>query len=153
MIKDFKMKEIASNLRKSIIDSISPLIVNGVTIPIQDERLNPNTTPASFEGSQAYVIISDQNEAETTDNKCGVRQSANITIDIVTKYPLNGGGKKACEDISNVIQLIIDRFIIIPGWQILNVRKEFSRNIIEQGQTLTAYRKLISYTFDCFEME
>ena len=145
------MKEIASNLRKSIIDSISPLIVNGVTIPIFDERFNPNATAASFEGSQAYVIISDQNEAETTDNKCGVRQSANITIDIVTKYPLNGGGKKACEDISNVIQLIIDRFIIIPGWQVLNVRKEFSRNIVEQGNTLTAYRKLISYTFDCFE--
>jgi hypothetical protein len=145
------MKEIASSLRKSIIDSISPLIVQGTTIPIFDERVNPNTQLASFQGSQAYVIISDQTETETTDNKCGVRQSANITVDIVTKYPLNGGGKKACEDISNVIQLIIDRFIIIPGWQVLNVRKEFSRNIVEQGQTLTAYRKLISYTLDVFE--
>jgi hypothetical protein len=145
------MKEIASSLRKSIIDSISPLIVQGTTIPIFDETVNPNTQLASFQGSQAYIIISGQIETETTDNKCGVRQSANITVDIVTKYPLNGGGKKACEDISNVIQLIIDRFLIIPGWQVLNVRKEFSRNIIEQGQTLTAYRKLISYTFDVFE--
>ena len=145
------MKEIASSLRKSIIDSISPLIVQGTTIPIFDERVNPNTQLASFQGSQAYVIISDQTEVETTSDKCGVRQSANITVDIVTKYPLNGGGKKACEDISAVIQLIIDRFIIIPGWQVLNVRKEFSRNIVEQGQTLTAYRKLISYTFDVFE--
>jgi hypothetical protein len=145
------MKEIASSLRKSIIDSITPLIVQGTTIPIFDERVNPNTQLANFQGSQAYVIISDQAETETTDNKCGVRQSVNITVDIVTKYPLNGGGKKACEDISNVIQLIIDRFILIPGWQVLNVRKEFSRNIVEQGQTLTAYRKLISYTFDVFE--
>jgi hypothetical protein len=145
------MKEIASNLRKAIIDSISPLIVQGTTIPIFDEMVNPNSQLASFSGSQAYVLIREQNETETTDNKCGVRQSANITVDIVTKYPLNGGGKKACEDISNVIQLIIDRFIIITGWQVLNVRKEFSRNLIEQGQTLTAYRKLINYTFDVFE--
>jgi hypothetical protein len=145
------MKEIASNLRKAIIDSISPLIVQGTTIPIFDEMVNPNAQLASFSGSQAYVLIREQNETESTSDKCGVRQSANITIDIVTKYPLNGGGKKACEDISNVIQLIIDRFIIITGWQVLNVRKEFSRNIVEQGQTLTAYRKLISYTFDVFE--
>jgi hypothetical protein len=41
-------KEVASDLRKAVIDAITPLVVGGVTIPVKDSFLNPTVTPANY---------------------------------------------------------------------------------------------------------
>jgi hypothetical protein len=148
------MKEVASELRKAVLDAVTPLVVNGVTIPVTDGFFTPTEDAANYAGAICYVIISDQDEAETTNNDCSRRQNARLTFDVVTKFPMGFGGKKASEDISNEIQeaVTIGNISIDSDWQILNIRKDFSRTIIEQGTSQMAYRKLISYTFDIFEV-
>jgi hypothetical protein len=148
------MKEVSSELRKAVIEAITPLTVAGVTIPVRDTFFPPTANPATYQNGQCYVLITDQDEAETTNNDCSTRQNVRLTIDIVTKFPTGNGGKKASEDISNAIQqaVILGSINLPADWQILNIRKDFSRTIIEQGSTQVAYRKLISYTFDVFEV-
>lgn len=146
------MKEVASELRKAVLDAISPLVVNGVTIPVTDSFFTPTEDVTNYAGAICYVIISDQDESETTNNDCSTRQNTRLTFDVVTKFPSGFGGKKASEDISNEIQeaVTLGNIAIDSDWQILNIRKDFSRTIIEQGTSQIAYRKLISYTFDIF---
>lgn len=147
------MKEVASELRKAVLDAVTPLVVNGVTIPVTDGFFTPTEDGANYAGAICYVVITDQDEAETTNNDCSTRQNARLTFDVVTKFPMGFGGKKASEDISNEIQeaVTLQNIAIDSDWQILNIRKDFSRTIIEQGTSQMAYRKLISYTFDIFE--
>lgn len=148
------MKEVSGELRKAVIDAITPLTLAGVTIPVRDTFFPPTATEASYLSGTAYVLITDQDEAETTNNDCSTRQNVRLTIDIVTKFPTGFGGKKASENISSVIQqaITLDNISIPSDWQIINIRKDFSRTLIEQGQSQMAYRKLISYTFDVFEV-
>lgn len=148
------MKEISTNIRTAILAEISPLIVNGVTIPVFDTFLPPTVAPASFMGGQAYVLITDQNEAETTNNDCSIRQTASINISIITKFPQGSGGKKASETISNVIQLAItkDNLTFPADLQLINLRKAFSRVQIEQGTSQIGYQKIIGYSLDIFQV-
>ena len=148
------MIEIATEIRKAIIAEISPLTLSGVTIPIYDTELPPGINPANYLGSQAYVLITDQNEAETTNNDCSIRQTASVTINIITKFPQGSGGKKASEIISNVIQQAItkENLSLPAGIQLLNLRKAFSRVQIEQGSSQIGYQKIIGYNLDIFQV-
>lgn len=148
------MREIATNIRTAILAEISPLVVSGVTIPVYDTFLPPTVAPATFMGGQAYVLITDQNEAETTNNDCSIRQTATVSINIITKFPQGSGGKKASETISNVIQLaIIKENLTLPAdLQLINISKSFSRVQIEQGSSQIGYQKIIGYTLDIFQV-
>lgn len=148
------MIEIATEIRKAIIAEISPLTLSGVTIPVYDTELPPGINPANYLGSQAYVLITDQNEAETTNNDCSIRQTASVTINIITKFPQGSGGKKASETISNVIQQAItkENLTLPAGLQLLNLRKEFSRIQIETGSSQIGYQKIIGYNLDIFQV-
>jgi len=148
------MIEIATEIRKAIIAEISPLTLSGVTIPVYDTELPPGINPANYLGSQAYVLITDQNEAETTNNDCSIRQTASVTINIINKFPQGSGGKKASETISNVIQQAItkENLSLPAGIQLLNLRKAFSRVQIEQGSSQIGYQKIIGYNLDIFQV-
>lgn len=148
------MREIATDIRKAIIAEISPLVVDGVTIPVYDTFLPSGVSAVNFMSGQAYVLITDQNEAETTNNDCSTRQTASVTINIITKFPQGSGGKKASETISNVIQqAIIKENLTLPAdLQLINLRKAFSRVQIEQGSSQIGYQKIIGYTFDIFQV-
>jgi hypothetical protein len=143
--------EISHLLRLAIIQTINPLVVEGVTIPIFDERVNPAETIPELLNGISYVLIRDQQEVETTNDKCAFRQNALITLDCVVKYPVNVGSKLASELISCEIQSRINRQVPIPGWQVLVVRRVNATSIVEQGQTQTAYRKLITFQFDVYK--
>ena len=148
------MREIATNIRTAILAEISPLVISGVTIPVYDTFLPPTVAPATFMGGQGYVLITDQNEAETTNNDCSIRQSATVSINIITKFPQGSGGKKASETISNVIQqaLTIDNLVLPADLQLINLTKSFSRTQIEQGTSQIGYQKIIGYTLDIFQV-
>jgi hypothetical protein len=146
-------KEVASDLRKAVIDAITPLVVGGVTIPVKDSFLNPTVTPANYLGGQAYVLITDQSDTEVIGNRCSPRQTVNLTIDIVTKFPMGASGKLASENIASSIRPMVTKPIIaMPSeWLIVDI-KSFSQSIIEQGTTQVAYRKLLRYSFDIWQV-
>jgi hypothetical protein len=146
-------KEVASDLRKAVIDAITPLVVGGVTIPVKDSFLNPTVTPANYLGGQAYVLITDQSDTEVIGNRCSPRQTVNLTIDIVTKFPMGASGKLASENIASSIRPMVTKPIIaMPSeWLIVDI-KSFSQSIIEQGTTQMAYRKLLRYSFDIWQV-
>jgi hypothetical protein len=148
------MREISTDIRISVIDAITPLVLSGVTIPVHDTELPSTINPAVYLGSQAYVLITDQNEAETTNNDCSIRQNAVFQINIITKFPQGSGGKKLSENISNAIQLKMNLTDInLPNdLQAINIRKNFSRVQIEQGSSQIAYQKILSYTLDVFQV-
>jgi hypothetical protein len=146
-------KEVASDLRKAVIDAITPLVVGGVTIPVKDSFLNPTVTPANYLGGQAYVLITDQSDTEVIGNRCSPRQTVNLTIDIVTKFPMGASGKLASENIASSIRPMVTKPIIaMPSeWLIVDI-KSFSQSIIEQGTSQIAYRKLLRYSFDIWQV-
>jgi len=148
------MREIATDIRIAVIDAISPLVVSSVTLPVHDTELPPAINPANFYGSPAYVLITDQNETETTNNDCSIRQNVTFQINIVTKFAQGNGGKKFSETISNAIQLKMNLTdIVLPGdLQAISIRKNFSRSQIEQGSSQIAYQKILSYTLDIFQV-
>ena len=148
------MREIATDIRIAIIDAITPLVLSGVTIPVRDTQLPPTINPANYQGSAAYVLITDQNETETTNNDCDIRQNATFQISIITKFPQGNGGKKLSENISNAIQQKMNlNDIVLPGdLQAINIRKNFSRVQVEQGSSQIAYQKILSYTLDIFQV-
>jgi hypothetical protein len=148
------MREISTDIRVAVIDAITPLVVGGVTIPVHDTELPSTINPAVYLGSQAYVLISDQNEVETTNNDCSIRQNAVIQVSIVTKFPQGSGGKKASENISNLIQqnMLVSNLDLPADLQAINLRKNFSRVQIEQGSSQIGYQKIISYTLDVFQV-
>jgi len=148
------MREIATDIRIAVINAITPLTLSGVTLPVYDTELPPTINPANYVNSAAYVLITDQNEAETTNNDCSIRQNATIQISIVTKFPQGSGGKKLSENISNAIQLkmTLDYLTFPNDLQVLEIRKNFSRTQIEQGSSQIAYQKILSYTLDIFQV-
>ena len=148
------MRDIATDIRKAVIAAISPLTLSGVTLPVYDTELPPSITPANYQGSAAFVLITDQNEAETTNNDCSIRQNATFQINIVTKFAQGNGGKLLSENISNAIQLKMNLDdLVLPGdLQAVNIRKNFSRVQIEQGSSQIAYQKILSYTLDIFQV-
>jgi len=148
------MREISTDIRVAIINAISPLTLSGTIIPVHDTELPVSIVPAIYLGSQAYVLITDQNETETTNNDCTIRQNATFQINIVTKFPQGNGGRKVSENISNVIQqkMTLD-YLTLPGdLQAINITKNFSRTQIEQGSSQIAYQKILSYTLDIFQV-
>jgi hypothetical protein len=148
------MREIATDIRIAVINAITPLTLSGVTLPVYDTELPPTINPANYVNSAAYVLITDQNEAETTNNDCSIRQNATVQINIVTKFPQGSGGKKLSENISNAIQLkmTLDYLTFAGDLQVLEIRKNFSRTQIEQGSSQIAYQKILSYTLDIFQV-
>jgi len=146
------MREISTDIRVAIINAISPLTLSGTIIPVHDTELPVSIAPAIYLGSQAYVLITEQNESETTNNDCSIRQSATFQISIVTKFPQGNGGKKLSENISNAIQLkmTLDYLTLPIDLQAISIRKNFSRTQIEQGSSQIAYQKILSYTLDIF---
>jgi hypothetical protein len=148
------MREIATDIRVAIIDAITPLTLSGKIIPVHDTELPVGIEPAYYLNSRAYVLITDQNETETTNNDCDIRQSATFQISIITKFPQGNGGKKVSETISDAIQLKMNLTdLVLPGdLQAVNIRKNFSRVQIEQGSSQIGYQKILSYTLDIFQV-
>lgn len=149
------MREVSHHLRKAYLDLLNPLTVEGVVIPIFDERVNPKITIPTFKGGKSYVLIRDQNEVETTNHQCSFRKTATISLDIICKYPLNVGSKLSTELISDAIQQVINTFnsqaVTFAGFQVFNTRLETSRNIVENGDTETAYRKILVFSHSIYE--
>ena len=145
------MKEISYRLRAALIQAIEPLTFNGVQIPVMDQVVNPSVPIPTVSGALAYVLINGQTNTETTDDKCGTRLDANISFDVVTKFPKGMGGSITSELIAENIMSEINRFLIIPDFKLIRVDMNFNQNLIEQATSETVFRKIVSYRFDVYE--
>jgi hypothetical protein len=153
------MKEVSHLIRKAFIDELSPFTIEGVTIPIFDNRINPQVTIPNYKGGSAYIIILDQNEVETTSNECTLDQTATITFDIVVKYPTNFGGMLASELISNQLQQAVIGFngvtltLSDSKIKIQRITKIAGNSFVENGASLTSYRKRITFSIEIYETQ
>jgi hypothetical protein len=145
------MKEVSYRLRKALADLISPVSYSGQTIPVFDSTVNPRRSIPTINNGQVYIVISSQTNTETTNDKCKIRLDANVSFDVVTKYPSGYGGNFDSEKIGEIILLAVNRTLVIPDFLLLDVKMNFNQNPIERGTSQDAYRKLISYRFDVFE--
>ena len=151
------MKEVSHLIRQSFLAELAPFTIEGVTIPIFDNLVNPQATIPTYRGSKAYIIILDQNEVETTRNECTLDQTASITFDIVTKFPINSGGMYPSELISNQLQQAVigfsgtDLTISDTKIKIQRITKLNGRSFTDLGASLTAFRKRLIFSVEIYE--
>jgi hypothetical protein len=145
------MKEISYRLRESIIDEISPLEYEGKLIPVFDQKVTDPKLIPTLNFAQVYVLLNSQTVAETTNDKCKIRLDANVSFDVVTKYPSGRGGSLLSEKIGELILEQINRALEIDSFSVLNVTMNFNQNLSEESNSQSVFRKIISYRFDVFQ--
>lgn len=144
--------DVSEALRRAYYSVLNPLVVDGVTIPVFDEFVNPQVTIPILDNASVYVVLQDQQEYEGNQNFCSYRQNCNITVRVVTKYPTNLSiGKRVSEKVSNVIQMLIKptgkthALVNGNGYSYQRVTKEVSRTLFEEANGQTAISKVIIY--------
>ena len=151
------MKEISHLLRKAFLDVLTPFTIEGVTIPIFDNIVNPEASIPLFRGIPTYMVILDQNENDIDGNDCSYLQNATITFDIVTKFQGNVISSLPSELVSNqllqtVLSLTSEQIQISDSnVNVLTTRKLLSRVLVDQGASLTAIRKRIIFESIVYE--
>lgn len=143
--------ELSYRLRSALITALNPIQVGGVTIPMFDQIVNPSATIPSLNGGQCYILINGQSNVETTNDKCQNRFDGNISFDVITKFPKGSGGAITSELIGEQILSKVNDSLAIPQFNLLRVDLNFNQNLIEQGTSESAYRKIISFRFDVFQ--
>lgn len=144
--------DVSQALRTAYFEVLTPLIVDGVEIPVFDEEVNPLVDIPILDQALCYVVIQDQQETEGVQTYCSYRQNCSLTIRIVTKYNSNQSiGKVVAEKISNVVQAKIKptgkthSLTNANGYVFQKVSKELSRTIWEHSNGTTAQSKVIIY--------
>jgi hypothetical protein len=151
------MIETSHLLRKAYLDLLNTFIIEGVTIPIFDNLVNPKITIPKYKGADSYIIVLDQNEVETSNNDCSQRTTSVISLDIVTKYPLNVGGVLASELICNKIYQLVNTledqsiYINLANVQVLGTSLINARSFTDQGLNLTIYRKRLTFQHSIYQ--
>ena len=139
------MRNTTLPLRIAYFQALTPLIVDGITIPVYDEQVPQGVNPPPFmDCIQAYVIITDQQEIETTNDKCQFRKDSNISFKVVTKFNGKTGRKLPVELINDAILTKVHSFYNIipqinPDFQISRIRLSVNVFIAEYGMTETAF--------------
>lgn len=144
--------DVSQALRTAYFKVLTPLIVDGVEIPVFDEEVNPLVDIPTLDQALCYVVIQDQQETEGIQTYCSYRQNCSLTIRIVTKYNSNQSiGKVVAEKISNVVQTKIKptgkthSLTNANGYVFQKVSKELGRTIWEHSNGTTAQSKVIIY--------
>ncbi len=135
-------------LREAYIDKLSTLEIMGESIPVYDEFMG--ATVANIGYAQAYCLVTNQT-AQDILIKTGFYNDCSITIDIVTKFPKNKGGKKLSEQIANeVLQLIrtgnTSDYPAMTNFQIVTCQVVTNQGLIEENTANTVFRKILGFT-------
>lgn len=101
-------------IRKAISTALNGMIVNALAIPTYDTRVPIGQNP------NYYVLMTSQNKDQSKQNKCEDFWTADILLDIVTKYQASGntGSRVLVDDIEDEIRnrtkvLIVENFDVI----------------------------------------
>lgn len=137
-------------LREAYISKLAGLEVSGVSIPVYDEFVG--STVANIGYAQAYCLVTNQTVQDRLI-KCGFYTDCSITVDIVTKFPKNKGGKKLSEQIANEVLSLIrtgqtSDYPTMVNFQMVTCRLEGSQAINEENTANTVFRKILIFTHD-----
>lgn len=135
-------------LREAYIDKLSTLQISSVTIPVYDEFMGANV--ASIGYATAYCLVTNQT-AQDILIKTGFYNDCSITIDIVTKFPKNKGGKKLSEQIANEVLKLIRTgnttdYPAMSNFQIVTCQLLGNQGLIEENTANTVFRKILIFT-------
>lgn len=135
-------------LREAYIDKLGTLQILGETIPVYDEFMG--ATVANIGYAQAYCLVTNQT-AQDILIKTGFYNDCSITVDVVTKFPKNKGGKKLSEQIANeVLQLIrtgsTSDYPAMTNFQIVTCQLLTNQGLIEENTANTVFRKILGFT-------
>lgn len=143
---------ISEAVRRAVLTAIGTVVVDGVTIPVFDELVNPNVTLPTIRGAKAYILIQDQQETEGQQNYCTYRQEANYTIKAVTIFNTGGvASKRVCEDIGALVESRIKptgkthALVDANGFSFQNTIKVTGRTIPEFASGTTAFSKVLIF--------
>ena len=131
------MKEVTTEVRKSYIDRIVPLEVNGQEIPVVNMVQDAKSIP--------FVVIA--TSANGAGTKCSRDWMVSTSIDIVIKTTGDWGGDKLTEDIANIIYNKIDGsrpdYDTTENFKLVTQTVEAADPIIEQYNNGRVIRKTI----------
>ena len=131
------MKEVTTEVRKSYIDRIAPLEVNGQEIPVVNMVQDAKSIP--------FVVIA--TSANGTGTKCSRDWMVSTSIDIVIKTTGDWGGDKLTEDIANIIYNKIDGsrpdYDTTANFKLVTQTVEAADPIIEQYNNGRVIKKTI----------
>lgn len=141
------MFDVSLALRRAYIEKLKDIEIGGVKIPFYDEFLG--ASPAKINYAIAYALITDQTSSDIL-LKCGFYNDVSITIDIVTKYPVNKGGKELSELISNEILKLLRTgntadYPEMEDFKIITCVKTLARGVIEENLDSTVFRKILIF--------
>lgn len=141
------MFDVTSELRRAYIEKIKDIDFFGGQIPVYDEFMGLNV--AKKDNAEFYCLITDQTASDILV-KCGFYQDVNISLDIVTKFPKNKGGKYLSEQIANAILNVIRTgwtpdYPFMTNFKIITCVKTLDRGIIEENVDNTVFRKILTF--------
>jgi hypothetical protein len=130
----------SNTYRKAYFDKLNNQlsVITGKTIPVYDKV--PDNAVAPF------VVLSNTTLTPIL-NSTGYAFSASIVIDIITRFK-SDGGKKLCDDISDLIfQKILarDNFYQDDTWNIYTSKLDSTRYIESESNGGYVIRKLITF--------
>lgn len=145
------MLEVSDSLRAAYVTLLSGLTIDGVVIPVFDERVS-GPTAQIFYGStpvECYILLHDQTETDISP-KCNFETECSIQVDINTKFPKGTGGKYLSERISNQVKQIIypSPNIALPmgsDFQCYGTRLNMSKGLTEFDTATDNYRKVLLF--------
>jgi hypothetical protein len=92
------MKEVTTQIRQHHIDTVTPLVIGGVNIPVKNMVNTTQNTP--------FVIVNTR--ATGGGTKCDRDWLVTTNMEIIVKTDGDWGGDKLAEDIANEIYTKID---------------------------------------------
>lgn len=138
-------------VRTAIFETISPVIYEGVVIPVYDEIVNPLVPMAVVGKATCYVILQDYQDTESgIQTMCNEDITANITIRVVTKFATaNVATKTHSERIADIIgkklRNGLDTLLTSPNINIKSVKLPVNRQQTEVGGANVAFSQIMIY--------
>lgn len=132
-------------LREAYITKLSTLTIQGVSIPVYDEFMGASVANIGF--ATAYMLVTNQT-AQDILIKTGFYNDCSITVDIVTKFPKNKGGKKLSEQIATEVLKLIRTgnttdYPAMNNFQIVTCQLVTNQGLIEENTANTVFRKIL----------
>lgn len=129
-------------IRKYFYQTLSNMVVNGISVKIYD-----TTTPNN---DNVLIVLSTQSGVDQHNNKCSVDKMRDINIDVITRYKGNVGSRVLLDDIIEEIlqrteKITVENFIV----QYYNMSYPLDLNLSTSTETI--YRKIIKYSLKLTE--
>lgn len=147
------MIDIKSNIRKSVIDTLSGLTYLGRPIPVNQDFLtsSPAVIPLGNSSQcQAYVIFQNQTVNNNSTKMC-LNENSSFQLDVVTVFNANSGGSVHAENIATSILTILDpdntpnMDLGAAGMFVWKMRLLSTRGIAQETSTNRVFRNILIF--------